>query len=112
MKITNTHVTINVSNMEASIAFYESIGFALDERWENHYAQMSAKGIEIGLHPATTLSSTSNLSIGLTVDNFDTAAEDLILLGINITERNDEGGNFIHFTDLDGNPLYVIKPKW
>jgi len=29
-----------------------------------------------------------------------------------VTERSEEGGQFLHFTDPDGTALYFIKPKW
>ena len=114
MKITNTHLTFTISNLDKSIAFYASIGFTLEQRWENHYAQMRGPGIEIGLHPSVNVIATgaSNMSIGLTVDDFEAASSNLKELGIAYSERSEEGGDFIHFADPDGNPLYIIKPKW
>jgi len=29
-----------------------------------------------------------------------------------VTERSEEGGQFLHFADPDGTPLYFIKSKW
>jgi hypothetical protein len=31
---------------------------------------------------------------------------------INVTERKEEGGQFLHFNDPDGTALYFIKSKW
>lgn len=114
MKITNTHLTITISDLDKSIAFYTSIGFTLEQQWENHYAQMRGPGIEIGLHRSTQVNATgaSNMSIGLTVDDFATASAHLKELGIAFSERSEEGGEFIHFTDPDENPIYIIKPSW
>lgn len=114
MKITNTHVTINVSDLDNSITFYQSIGFDVSQRWGNHYAQLCAPGISIGLHPAaqTSTDKSSAISIGLTVEDFNEVCNHLTEYGITYQERKEEGGEFIHFADPDGNPLYVIKQSW
>ena len=31
---------------------------------------------------------------------------------VQTTERQEEGGQFLHFTDPDGIACYFIKPKW
>ncbi len=115
MEILNSHLTINVSDIDVSVAFYLSIGFKLDQRWEDHYAQLSAPGIEVGLHPSSGAHGAENrqaLSIGFTSPDFDGVAAELTRLGIPFSERIEDGGHFLHFQDSDGTPLYFIKPKW
>ena len=114
MHIENTNVTITVKNLESSIAFYESIGFNLKNRWGNHYALLIAPGIEIGLHPSQGLlvGNSGNVSIGFTINDFAVTKTQLIQLGIDVSERTEEGGNFLHFNDPDGTSLYFINPKW
>lgn len=71
VNITGTNVAIMVRDMDTSISFYESTGLTLQNRWENHYAMVSAAGITIGIHPAgdkTDLNSGS-VSIGFMLDN-------------------------------------------
>lgn len=111
MKIKDAHVTINVSDLEKSISFYKSIGFELKMQWGEHYAQLIAPGITIGLHPSSSTGS-GGVSIGFTADDFEKAKTGLKELFIKATERNEEGGSFLHFNDPDGTPLYFIKPKW
>ena len=53
MPIKDTNVTIMVKDMDASIAFYQSIGFTVKARWGAHYARITAPGITIGLHPSS-----------------------------------------------------------
>jgi catechol 2,3-dioxygenase-like lactoylglutathione lyase family enzyme len=67
MTIKDSNVTIMVADMTASIAFYESIGFSLRNRWGNHYAQLTAPGITIGLHPSeeNTAKNSGNIAIGV-----------------------------------------------
>ncbi len=115
MLIKDSNVTVNVKDLDRSILFYESIGFILKTRWGNHYAQLTAPGIVIGLHPthANSIDETSgNVSIGFTANNFEEAKSLLSKLSIEAMPREEEGGQFLHFKDLDGTALYFIKPKW
>ncbi len=115
MKIKESNITINVSNLEKSIAFYESIGLTLKSRWGNHYAQLIAPGIVIGLHPSNDnklQSGSGGVSIGFTSEDFENLKSEMNALSITTLERNEEGGQFLHFNDPDGVALYFIKPKW
>ena len=115
MKIKAANITIIVKDMDRSVSFYQSLGLALKDRWGNHYAQLIAPGVVIGLHPTTenNLSgSLGNTSIGFTTDNFEEARKLLQDLTIDLTERQEEGGQFLHFNDPDGTALYFIQPKW
>jgi len=99
--------------MDRSVSFYESIGFAVKNRWGNHYAQLNAPGITIGLHPSIeTFKDSGNTSIGFTTDDFEETKNLLGILNIQTQTRDEEGGKFIHFADPDGTQLYFIKPKW
>jgi catechol 2,3-dioxygenase-like lactoylglutathione lyase family enzyme len=115
MTIKQSNVTINVSDMNRSLSFYESLGLTTQSRWGNQYAQLSAPGIVIGLHPtdATHLKSNSgNVSIGFSADNLEEAGSLLQQLSIKATPREEEGGSFLHFEDPDGTALYFIKSRW
>jgi hypothetical protein len=101
--------------MDQSISFYQSIGLTVKNRWGNYYAQLIAPGIDIGLHPTSNgnlTGNSGNVSLGFTTDNFEETKTSLQQLSINVTERNEEGGQFLHFNDPDGTALYFIKPKW
>jgi catechol 2,3-dioxygenase-like lactoylglutathione lyase family enzyme len=114
IKIKESTITINVENLDRAIAFYQSLGLDLKNRWGNYYAIVTAPGIAIGLHPTNgnLANNSGNVSIGFTSDNFEETKTDLQKLSIEINERDEEGGQFIHFTDPDGTALYFIKPKW
>ena len=114
MSIKGTNITINVKDLEKSISFYQSIGLTIKNRWGNHYAQLTAPGIAIGLHPSndTNLHDNSgNISIGFTTTNFEETKALLEKLKIQSLDRSEEGGQFLHFSDPDGTSLYFIKPK-
>jgi catechol 2,3-dioxygenase-like lactoylglutathione lyase family enzyme len=112
MKIKDSNLTMMVKDMDRSISFYQSIGFTLKNRWGEHYAQLEAPGIVIGLHPGGEQKGSAELSIGFTADDLAEVKEQLQALSIDVTERNEEGGQFLHFADPDGISLYFIKPKW
>ena len=115
MTIKQANVTVNVKDMDQSISFYQSIGLTVKNRWSNYYAQLTAPGIDIGLHPtgnANLAGNSGNVSIGFTTDNLEETKTSLQQLSIPVTERNEEGGQFLHFNDPDGTALYFIKPKW
>jgi catechol 2,3-dioxygenase-like lactoylglutathione lyase family enzyme len=115
MTIKESNVTINVKDMDKSISFYQSLGLTVKNRWGNFYAQLTAPGIAIGLHPTgneNLKGNSGNVSIGFTTDNIEETKSSLEQLSIPVTERNEEGGMFLHFNDPDGTSLYFIKPKW
>jgi catechol 2,3-dioxygenase-like lactoylglutathione lyase family enzyme len=115
MTIKESNITINVRDLDKSLAFYTSIGLTIKNRWSNYYAQIEAPGLIIGLHPSADnylIGNSGNVSIGFTTDNFVQAKEFLKDLFITFTERSEEGGQFIHFEDPDGTALYFIKPNW
>lgn len=115
MAIKEANISINVSDLDRSVAFYESIGLTLKTRWGNHYAQLTAPGIVIGLHPtnAINLTGTSGIvSIGFIADNFEETKNLLQTLSVNVNDRQEEAGQFLHFNDPDGTALYFIKPQW
>lgn len=115
MKIKEANITINVKDMEKSVSFYESLGLQMKSRWNNDYAQLTAPGVVLGLHPtdeANLKGNSGNTSIGFTTNNFEEAKALLQNLSVAITEREEEGGQFLHFNDPDGTALYFINPKW
>jgi len=115
ISIKQSTLTILVADLERSIAFYDAIGFDLEKQWDNYYAQMSAPGLTLGLHPTSPsnpVNGSGNTSLGFTCDDFEKTKSALMALSISITERDEEGGKFIHFHDPDGTALYFIEPKW
>lgn len=113
INISACNVTLMVSDLDKSTRFYADVlGFKIIQRYGNHYAQISAPGIVIGLHPArTAIRTNENISLGFSITDFEQAIPALNAFSISYVERNEQGGNFIHFNDPDGYPLYFIKPK-
>jgi hypothetical protein len=101
--ITGGNATIFVANMDASLKFYNEAGT-----------------FTIGLHPKSDTypapGTRGSMMIGLGIDeSIDVAAARLKSLGVkNVGEvQRDQGGNFVHFHDIDGNELYLWESvKW
>lgn len=113
IKINETNVTIMSMNMDASIAFYESIGFTLKKRWDDFYAMLEAPGLTIGIHPSDEkVEATEQVSIGLMVDSAEEAKKLLISLKIKHSYDDGESGIYLHFNDPDGTAIYFTQPMW
>jgi catechol 2,3-dioxygenase-like lactoylglutathione lyase family enzyme len=114
MTIRESNVTVMVQDMDRAIAFYESIGLVLKQRWENHYAQMETVDIIIGLHPADDGSAapSAQVSIGFIIDDIEAGTSLLEGLGVPFTFSDGKSGLYLHFNDPDGTFLYFTQPKW
>ena len=115
MKLTSSNVTIMVKSMDKSIAFYESIGLKLKNRWGDNYAMIEGPGITLGIHPgAEENSGSGDLSIGFMVPSFGEAKDLLKKNNIKITQEAPDGksGKYLHFKDPDGTLLYFVEPGW
>jgi len=100
MVIKDSNLTIMVKDMDRSVLFYQSVGFTIKQRWGNHYAQLTAPGIIIGLHPTndSLQHGSGNTSIGFTTDNFEDAKSMLEKLSVNSRPERKKAGNFCIFS--------------
>jgi len=106
-------VNVMVSNMDEACEFYsEKLGLELINRYENHYAEIQAPGLMIGLHPTSEkITIGNNLSIGFGVVDFDLTIEKLETKGIKFTIEQEGWIRLAHFTDLDNNQLFLAENK-
>lgn len=111
-------VTIYVSDMDRAVQFYtEALGFALNERYGNHWASIDGgPGLTIGLHPATAevpAGRQGSIALGLYLSQpIAEAIKTLTSRGIAFTGPviNDDGMlSLAFFTDPDGNSLYLAE---
>ena len=112
--INESNITIMVQNMDDAVNFYKSIGLTLKQRWDDHYAMVTAPGITIGLHPTEkNATSSGTLSVGFMIDNINDAKSLLDKNKIAYTPEEDgKSGIYLHFKDPFGTILYFVKPKW
>lgn len=106
------NVTIPVTNMDRSVRFYtDALGLKLAYRYGDHFAAVQLGGLTIGLHPASEPKHGS-MSIGFDlIGSIDEAMRELQAKGVTFTGPVSEGkaGKFVHFTDPDGNSLYMSE---
>ena len=114
IKINETNVTVMVTDMDKAVQFYESIGMVLKQRWDDHYAMITAPGLTIGLHPHEGNDTNSGtVSIGFMIDSVDEAVALLQKNNIEHAQQDDgKSGIYLHFKDPFGTVLYFVKPKW
>ena len=110
-KIHTSNVTLMVTDMDKAIDFYtKGLGLKLKQRWENHYAQVEAPGVVIGLHPADKADNFNpGFSIGFGIDSITEAENRLKELGIKYDLSGDKAGTIANFKDPFGTPLYFME---
>jgi predicted enzyme related to lactoylglutathione lyase len=114
-------VTVFVTDMNRSVRFYtEQLGLKLLQRYQNDFATIDAgHGLTIGLHPASAASPAGDRKSGTSIGLYLTAGiQDAVKTlqehGITFSgEIIGEGkaGRFAHFSDPDGNALYLAEMK-
>ena|ERR1051326_9166589 len=109
--IKTANVTIMVQDMDKAIEFYQNIGLQLKQRWNNHYAQVAAPGVVIGIHPAKerNVITTNAFSIGFGIDSLEDVKNRLSELGVDYETAEDKAGKYAHFRDPDGTLLYFME---
>ncbi len=109
--------TIFVNDMDRSVRFYtETLGMRLTQRYGNHWAQVDAGRLTIGLHPASAQNPAGrdgSVTIGLALSG---KIEDAVgvLEGKGVKFRgpiaaDPNAGKFAYFEDPDGNVLYLME---
>jgi catechol 2,3-dioxygenase-like lactoylglutathione lyase family enzyme len=106
--------TIFVTDMNRSIRFYtEILGLQLAQRFGDHFAQVQAGELVIGLHPASAQSPSGrngSITIGFTFSTpIEEAVSTLQQKGVRFQGPiiQDNAGKAAYFEDPDGNTLYL-----
>jgi catechol 2,3-dioxygenase-like lactoylglutathione lyase family enzyme len=114
-KFIGSNVTIMVKSMAKSIKFYtETLGFPLRVRHSSHWAEIEANGLIIGLHPQVKTKKVihgDNMTIGLEVDDIQSAMKNLEQKGVSCDFQKEGGGLLAYFNDPDDNVLYLFQYK-
>jgi catechol 2,3-dioxygenase-like lactoylglutathione lyase family enzyme len=111
------NATIYVSQMQRSVDFYTGVlGLELVFRAGDHWAQLDAGGLAIGLHPASDGNprpgTPGGITVGLSVDvPIAEAVASLAAHGVEVRGPEPGGGGvqLAFFADPDGNPLYLAE---
>jgi catechol 2,3-dioxygenase-like lactoylglutathione lyase family enzyme len=109
--------TVFVTDMDRSVRFYtEALGLRLTERYGNHWAQVEAGRLTIGLHPASARNPAGrdgSITLGLTLSGrIEDAVSSLEQKGVKFrgpVAVDPNVGKFAYFEDPDGNVLYLME---
>jgi catechol 2,3-dioxygenase-like lactoylglutathione lyase family enzyme len=110
--------TVFVSDIDRAVAFYTDVlGLALAFRAGDHWASIDAGGAtQIGLHPRdgqrSAVGNADAISAGLNVTGpLETVMAAPSARGVEFGDVSTDGMlKIAHFTDPDGNPLYLCEP--
>ena len=109
----------DVQDMDRAVKFYtETLGFPLKVRFGNHWAEVDAGSISIGLHPTedgAPVSTDGGATVSFAVTNLEQLAENLKSKGVAVGEiRTPPRGKFLMAKDSEGNYLHFIEfaDKW
>ena len=115
--ITSGNVTLIVSDVARSIAFYtDTLGLKVKLRYGENYAEVMIEGLMVALHPpvkgGATPGGSQSLSVGFAVPDLSAAVDELKQKGIAFSGITEDGlVKLAFFTDLDRNPLYLAENK-
>ena len=115
--LTATMIYYYVSDMDKAIKFYtEVLGLPLKVRFENHWAEVDAGPITIGLHPTGgSKPKKGGGTISLNVNDIDGFVNEIKSKGAKVGKiQSPERGKFVMISDPDGNEIHVVEfdPKW
>ncbi len=108
------YVTVMVDDLDRAVEFYSGLlGLYEDLRYGDSWAEMTMKGLTIGLHPkkpgAHPAPKENHLSIGFEVQDLKKTAQELEAKGIIFHYQENEINLLAFFKDQDGTPLYLIQ---
>lgn len=109
--------TIFVSDMDRSVRFYtEVLGLRLAQRFGNHWAQVEAGRLTIGLHPQSPQnragrdgSITIGFAVSADIENVVSALQQKGVRFRGPIDADPNAGKFAYFEDPDGNVMYLMQ---
>lgn len=106
-------INVMISNMDKAIEFYQvKLGLELVNRYGDHYAEIQAPDLLIGLHPMSEkVVKGNNISIGFGVVDFDSTIKELESTGIKFKLEQDGWIRLAYFTDPDENQMFLAERK-
>ncbi len=117
--VTGGNATVFITNMSAALAFYTNVlGMTVKSNFGDDWAEVSAGGFDIGLHPKSERGPApgqlGSIIVGLIATDLGAARPRLLAGGAKDVAEvvQGDGGSFLHLHDPDGNALYLWElPK-
>ncbi|GIN71697.1 hypothetical protein J14TS2_21720 [Bacillus sp. J14TS2] len=112
----SANVTVMVADLKRAVQFYvETLGLKLQNGMDEHFVQIEAPGLTIGLlHLAEEQESqpekSGSMSIGFEVQELESAVETLKSRGVEFHDSVEgKAAQVVHFSDPEGNTLYLVS---
>ncbi|MFH0835920.1 MAG: VOC family protein [Candidatus Micrarchaeota archaeon] len=107
VKVTRCKLSLTVSSLKKTVAFYKSLGFKVSEDYDD-WAEMQGPGLRLGLCEGKSKAS-DRYSIALEVNDLLKAVAFLKSKKIKYELQKEDYGCFAFFKDPDGNELYYFE---
>jgi len=111
-------VSVVVDDFKRAVQFYvETLGMKMQHQVEGHLAVVELPGLTISLlcpreQQESPQGKSGRMSLGLEVENLESAVEKLASKGVQIHHSMEEQATRLaFFNDPDGNSLYLIELK-
>lgn len=103
------HITLAVSDLAASLAFYtEVLGFTGHVQWDRGaYLSLGALWLCLACDPVTPRQDYTHLALNIAPEHFDAFAEHLRARGIPEWKTNTSEGQSLYVLDPDGHRLEI-----
>jgi catechol 2,3-dioxygenase-like lactoylglutathione lyase family enzyme len=114
MKFIDANATLMVGDLDRAITFYtKTLGFQLEARHGDYFAEVRAPGLTVVLHPRRpgVTPGANHMSLGMRVENIADASAHLRNVGVAFDEQENAANQFVFFQDPDGTALYFIHEK-
>jgi len=114
--LTASMIYYYVTDMDRAIKFYtEVLALPLKVRFENHWAEVDAGPITIGLHPTDSPPKQGGGTISCNVKDLESFVKEIKSKGAKVGKiQSPERGKFVMVSDPDGNEIHVVEfdPRW
>ncbi len=115
-EIKKAYVTVMVADLDKAVDFYTNVlGLYEDLRFGDSWAEMTAPGLTVGLHPkkpgAHPAPKENHVSIGFEVKDIRAAAKEMEAKGVQFQFQENEVNILAFFKDLDGTHLYLTQVR-
>lgn len=103
------HITLAVSDIEQSIAFYtEVLGFKGHVKWDKGtYLSLGDLWLCLSLDKPDVGSDYTHYAFDIAADKFDEMANRLVQAGVKQWKQNNSEGQSLYFLDPDGHKLEI-----
>jgi len=103
------HITIAVSDLERSVAFYQQrLGMGLKVTWaKGAYLEVGGQWICLSVDAAQPSRDYSHIAFDISEQQFDLFSQSLVTSGVKLWKKNKSEGDSLYLLDPDGHKLEI-----